>query len=118
MPTASTGGGSPGGMGGMGGMPTASTGGGSPGGAGGLNVAGMGTAGLPLHSPVESFVRPVIPVVRGWTTKGEEVLIPPGYLVPGQSYALPVRRTEPRRTEPRRTPLSLPLNTHPRNVKP
>jgi hypothetical protein len=73
-----------------------------------MGVAGNGVeldAGLPL---------PVVGTSpNGRSLINDEMLIAPGYLIPGQHYAQPYRRNRARPT-----PLRLPLYTHPRNVKP
>lgn len=49
----------------------------------------------------------------------DDGLIPPGVLIPGQSYVVPVRRHKSRKKPAKTIPaLRLPLYTYPRNVKP
>lgn len=87
------------------------------GGAGGVGVAGAGVAGA-VPEPVrgDDAILVGYAEVRRWTSIGEEVLIPPGYLIVGETYLLPGRRKHTsRRTS---EPLNLPLRNYPRNVKP
>ena len=85
------------GMAGMGGL-----------GMGGLGIAGMGIAGAGIAGAA-----PIAPEETSSVASHDDMLIPPGTLTPGQQFTGPVRR---RRVG--RTPLSLPLYTFPRNVKP
>ncbi|MBK9264979.1 MAG: hypothetical protein IPM54_35005 [Polyangiaceae bacterium] len=88
-----------GGMGGDGGMDNMDGGFDAAGGMGGVGGGG-GTVNMDAGA------------ING-TLEGDDMIIPPGYLIPGQQYI-----TRTRRTTPRRAPLRLPLYLYPRNVRP
>ncbi len=103
--------GAAGGMGGMGGM----------GGVGGtlIDDGGMGSTSSSTSSGflMDGGTTTMEAGVTGDNSdlaSQDEMLIAPGTLVPGQRYTGPVRRKRVLRIPP----LRLPLNTHPRNVKP